>query len=73
MARSKSLWERLFGSSDETSTGKKSSSTGTMSREEAGKKGGEAPHVCRGRECSERDEHGHKEHKEHSDHTSRQE
>lgn len=25
----------------------------TMSREEAGRMGGKAPHVCRGRQCSE--------------------
>lgn len=29
-----------------------SSSTGKMSRSQAGRMGGKAPHVCRGRECS---------------------
>ncbi len=54
------------GRSSSSSTGNRSRSRqggqsgqgGTMSREEAGRMGGLAPHVCRGRECSAQNQRG---------------
>lgn len=67
-----SWFSNLF-SGEESGRSKKSKSShdseGTMSRSEAGRLGGLAPHRCRGRECDEESERG-QSHREGSGHHS---